>query len=126
MCGPCAPGWTNAGWSGCTDNDECREDTTNTCGAGGDCENIDGSYQCNCLPGYTLAGPQECIEDDQCEGNPCAAVGGHCINLRTEFYCLQSDSLSLTGSPLEQNIELPSNGAHTISLRYLVYLCICE
>ncbi|XP_078476702.1 latent-transforming growth factor beta-binding protein 4-like isoform X2 [Lampetra planeri] len=81
----------------CVDIDECQESQA-TCGGGGRCENVPGSFHCYCEPGFRLSSGKQpfqptrdqasCLDVDECQESqaPCGE-GGRCQNVPGSFHC---------------------------------------
>ncbi len=91
----------------CEDNDECRSEGDQICGAGGtfvECVNIEGGFNCSCAPGYRAAVSEECVNVDECSENSLEATCGDnstsCDDREGSFQCHCSEGYNATeGSP---------------------------
>ena len=86
-----------SGGSGCTDIDECAtEDSICAHIVNSECNNIDGSFQCNCITGYSMNDVgTECVDNDECasdDDNDCPD-DSTCNNNEGSYECVCNDPL---------------------------------
>ncbi|XP_061188954.1 fibrillin-2-like [Saccostrea echinata] len=88
----------------CEDKNECNSTTTNTCDSTTqDCENTEGSYQCNCKTGFRKVGDtcqdvDECIESTSGCEQSCTNTPGSFVCSCVTGFKLNSDKKSCNGS----------------------------
>ncbi|CAD5124766.1 DgyrCDS13030 [Dimorphilus gyrociliatus] len=129
-CSDCPPGYT--GGSCDQDIDECANNKF-ICG-NGNCNNLNGTYECICNPGYHFAygncsKTDECLEYEKKQNKVPCENGGHCIDKLDDFECNCTEGFEGKRCENDINVCLTNkpcqNNGNCTDLEGLKYSCSC-